>query len=102
MQENQQIIRQLCLHYLLKEKKISSGGPGGALDPVANFHIGNGALIYRLNSFAMHTEGSESSKTAAESFGLMVNYKYSLEDLLENSQLYKMDGTIPTDPLLFK
>ena len=46
------------------------------LDPVARFHLGNGARIERINWFA-----DPSSKGVKQSFGLMVNYLYDLKRL---------------------
>ncbi|KAI8866169.1 malonyl-CoA decarboxylase, partial [Ramicandelaber brevisporus] len=42
-----------------------------ALDPVANFHLRNGACIRRINWL-----GDTSTKGLNESFGMMVNYQY--------------------------
>jgi malonyl-CoA decarboxylase len=52
---------------------------GQALDPVARFHLGNGARIERLNWRA-----DDSAKGIAESLGLMVNYQYQLDELNDN------------------
>jgi malonyl-CoA decarboxylase len=46
------------------------------LDPVARFHLGNGARIERINWFA-----DPSSKGVKQSYGLMVNYLYDLKRL---------------------
>src|SRR6476619_1714474 len=43
---------------------------GGALDPVARFHLGNGARLEQLNPL-----GDLSEKGLAQSHGLMVNYQ---------------------------
>lgn len=42
-------------------------------DPVANFHLGNGARVERLNYLA-----NRSARGLRESWGLMVNYVYDL------------------------
>ena len=44
------------------------------LDPVARFHLGNGARIERINFFA-----DPSPKGIRQSHGLMVNYLYDLK-----------------------
>jgi malonyl-CoA decarboxylase len=49
------------------------------LDPVARFHLGNGARIERINWAA-----DRSSKGLAQSAGLMVNYLYELDALDDN------------------
>lgn len=49
---------------------------GEPLDPVARFHLGNGARIERI-----HWGGDPSAKGNKQSFGLMVNYLYDLRRL---------------------
>jgi malonyl-CoA decarboxylase len=44
------------------------------LDPVARFHLGNGARIERINFYA-----DPSPKGLRQSHGLMVNYVYDLK-----------------------
>ena len=56
---------------------------GHALDPVARFHLGNGARLDRINWMA---DGS--SKGLAQSFGMMVNYVYELGDVERNHEEY--------------
>ncbi|ARP87259.1 malonyl-CoA decarboxylase domain-containing protein [Bordetella genomosp. 9] len=55
---------------------MKSGAP---LDPVARFHLGNGARIERINWAA-----DRSAKGLAQSAGLMVNYLYELDALDDN------------------
>ncbi|KAI9091770.1 malonyl-CoA decarboxylase-domain-containing protein [Phlyctochytrium arcticum] len=78
------ILMRLCARYLLLEKKRSS-----ALDPVANFHIRNGACLQRLN-----WHGDTSEKGISQSYGIMVNYNYVLSRIESNNQLYLLDGTV--------
>ena len=49
---------------------------GKPIDPVARFHLGNGARIERI-----HWGGDPSAKGNKQSFGLMVNYLYDLRRL---------------------
>lgn len=56
---------------------------GQALDPVARFHLGNGARLERVNWGA-----DMSPKGIAQSFGLMVNYVYDLGDVEKNHEEY--------------
>lgn len=49
---------------------------GKPVDPVARFHLGNGARIERLN-----WAGDPSAKGLKQSYGLMVNYLYDLKRL---------------------
>lgn len=55
---------------------------GQATDPVARFHLGNGARIERLNWL-----GDPSSKGLKQSYGLMVNYLYDLKRLDRNRKM---------------
>ncbi|KAJ3218975.1 hypothetical protein HDU67_003339 [Dinochytrium kinnereticum] len=79
------IMLRLCSRYLLLEKKRSF-----SLDPVANFHVRNGACVHRLNWM-----GDISAKGMEQSFGIMVNYVYVLPIIEKNNQQYLLDGTIP-------
>jgi malonyl-CoA decarboxylase len=56
---------------------------GHAADPVARFHLGNGARLERVNWAA-----DTSAKGTAQSFGLMVNYVYDLDDVERNHEEY--------------
>ena len=56
---------------LLKAMRAKSGGK--PLDPLARFHLGNGARLERLNFL-----GDTSAKSMREAAGLMVNYLYEL------------------------
>lgn len=62
---------------------------GYALNPVAHFHLTNGASLWRLNW------GGDVSKNGLErSYGLMVNYRYDLPDISANSLEYTLKGTV--------
>ncbi len=65
------MLLQSAAHYL---QEMDKGGL--PLDPVARFHLGNGARIERLNWMA-----DDSAKGARQSYGLMVNYLYDLKRL---------------------
>lgn len=60
---------RLAAHYLL-EAKTSDGMP---VDPVARFHLGNGAQVH-----AVHAKADLSDTGLAQSGGAMVNYHYDL------------------------
>jgi len=68
-------LRQLLLsaaaQYLGRE--MQEGKPS---DPVARFHLGNGARVERLN-----WAGDPSAKGVKQSYGVMVNYLYDLRRL---------------------
>ncbi|XP_019490484.1 PREDICTED: malonyl-CoA decarboxylase, mitochondrial [Hipposideros armiger] len=71
-------LMRLCAWYLYGEKHR-----GYALNPVANFHLQNGAVLWRINWMA-----DVSLKGVTSSCGLMVNYRYYLEDTATNSIAY--------------
>ncbi|MGE3149028.1 MAG: malonyl-CoA decarboxylase [Pseudorhodoplanes sp.] len=60
-------------------------------DAVARFHLGNGARLEQLNWL-----GDGSEKGIAQSFGLMVNYQYDLEDIEKNHEAYAENCKIVT------
>jgi malonyl-CoA decarboxylase len=53
------------------------------LDPVARFHLGNGARLERINWLA-----DTSAKGLRQSLGMMVNYVYALDDVEKNHESY--------------
>ena len=75
---------KLCAHYLLVEK---SGRL--ARDPVARFHLGNGARLHRL-----HWAADLSEKGKRQSAGMMVNYLYDLDRIEINHEEYFDQGVI--------
>ncbi|WP_232631239.1 malonyl-CoA decarboxylase [Methylobacterium sp. Leaf118] len=64
---------------------------GRPLDPVARFHLGNGARLERLNFL-----GDISKKGLGQSYGLMVNYLYDLSAIEKNHETYANLGTVST------
>ena len=75
---------RLCAHYLVNEKS-------GELprDPVARFHLGNGARLHRI-----HGSADLSSKGREQSAGIMVNYLYDLDKIEEYHEAYFDEGEI--------
>lgn len=67
-----------CAWYLYKEKRRSY-----ALNNVANFHLRNGAVMWRINWMA-----DSSPRGVANSCGIMVNYRYYLNECENNSRNY--------------
>jgi malonyl-CoA decarboxylase len=59
------------------------------VDPVARFHLGNGARLERINWLA-----DPSPKGIAQSFGVMVNYLYDLDDIEKNHEAYAESRTV--------
>jgi len=64
---------------------------GRARDPVAQFHLSNGARMERLNWAA-----DASAKGLAQSCGVMVNYLYRLSDIEANHEAYTGQGKVAT------
>ncbi len=79
------VLMAACAHYLLLAKKPS----GMPVDPVARFHLGNGARLEQINWL-----GDVSEKGMRESCGLMVNYQYVLKDIERNHEALVNQGAI--------
>jgi malonyl-CoA decarboxylase len=71
----------LCAQYLVRARRGGSGGE--PLDPVARFHLSNGAVLERLNWL-----GDTSATGMQRSCGIMVNYVYRLAEVEHNHELY--------------
>lgn len=85
VEELKPVILTVAAHYFLAARNVN----GRPIDPVARFHLGNGARLERLNWC-----GDVSPKGMAESHGLMVNYLYELRDIERNHETYANSGTI--------
>ncbi|QNP59564.1 malonyl-CoA decarboxylase [Paenacidovorax monticola] len=79
-----QVLLQCAAHYLGRE--LQEGKP---VDPVARFHLGNGARVERLN-----WAGDPSNKGLKQSFGLMVNYLYDLKRI-DKHRTQLAQGKVP-------
>ena len=66
-------------------------------DPVARFHLGNGAILERINF-----SSDISEKGLEQSLGYMVNYLYNLEEVELNHEKYVVDKKINTSKSLEK
>jgi malonyl-CoA decarboxylase len=78
-------LTRLCAFYL-----SATRAPGRSLDPVSRFHLTNGARIEHVNWM-----GDTSPKGMAQSLGFMVNYRYILDDIEENHELYRAGERVP-------
>jgi malonyl-CoA decarboxylase len=75
---------------LAAEYFLAAKGPGGKpVDPVARFHLGNGARLERLNWL-----GDTSAKGLREAHGLMVNYLYDLRFIEANHEAFANEGAV--------
>ena len=77
-------ITTLCAYYLLRAKRGAH-----PLDPVARFHLANGARLERLNWM-----GDRSVAGIRQSLGLTVNYVYRLRDVERNHESYAKTGKV--------
>jgi malonyl-CoA decarboxylase len=74
----------LCARYLTTTKD------GRAIDPVANFHLSNGAMIQRINWLA------DPSDTGRErSAGLMANYLYEPDQIAARAEAFVTQSVVP-------
>ncbi len=78
-------IREFTARYLAQEKR-SDGQP---LDPVARFHLGNGALVHDV-----HANADLSSNGLRQSSGAMVNYLYDLRTVEQNHEDFVSGKTV--------
>ncbi|MEK9924297.1 MAG: malonyl-CoA decarboxylase family protein [Alphaproteobacteria bacterium] len=78
-----------ALQYLTKSDR-ADGLPN---DPVARFHLGNGAFLEQLNF-----GGDRSAKGVAQAGGLMVNYLYDLDVVEKNHEEFNKTKTVPVSP----
>ncbi len=76
---------RLCATYLTSHRENGLR----ALDPVAHFHLSNGARLERLNWMA-----DPSEKAIAQSAGIMTNYQYRLSEVENNHEAYTGEGRI--------
>lgn len=75
----------LAAHYFL----VAKSADARPVDPVARFHLGNGARLERINWL-----GDISEKGLREAHGLMVNYRYEPADIERNHETYAQDGFV--------
>jgi len=88
------VLIRLCARYVLAE---AGRNPKRARDPVAHFHLSNGARLERIN-----LRGDTSDKGFRESLGLMVNYLYDPEKIETNHEAYAGEGRRAATPSLRK
>jgi malonyl-CoA decarboxylase len=74
----------LCASYLLRAKQGTEPA-----DPVARFHLANGARLERINWL-----GDTSAAGMRRSAGITVNYVYGLAELERNHEAYSREGRI--------
>lgn len=77
--------RALAAHYLISEKT----NVVRPRDPVARFHLGNGALVHQV-----HAAADVSENGVRQSGGVMVNYLYDLERVSDNHEAFVARGVV--------
>lgn len=93
IQKSEAILNENILKYFFISNRIDNL-PN---DPVARFHIGNGAILERINFLS-----DTSEKGLEQSLGFMVNYLYNLEEVEMNHEKYVVDKKINTSKSLEK
>ena len=76
-------VMKLCARYLTDS----------ATDPVARFHLGNGARLERIN-----WRGNIAARGLEESAGIMVNYLYDPDTIEANHEAFARAGTVARGP----
>jgi malonyl-CoA decarboxylase len=82
-------VRAAASEYLLTARSKR----GTPRDPVARFHLGNGAQIH-----AVHGSADISDNGLRQSAGAMVNYEYDLERIEQNHERFVQHGEIALSP----
>ena len=77
-------LQRLALCYLAGVKRQRH-----AYDPVAHFHLSNGARLERINTFA-----NMSAYGLHQSYGCMVNYRYDNASIVANHEAYVNQAAI--------
>jgi malonyl-CoA decarboxylase len=72
-------LSSLCAFYLVH--RTATDAPDA--DPVGRFHLNNGARLQRINA-----AGDVSRKGLRQSFGMMVNYLYDLDEIEANHEKF--------------
>ncbi len=75
----------LAAHYLT----VARDEKGRVTDPVARFHLGNGARLEQIDFGA-----DPSERGIKQSLGLMVNYRYVLPDVEKNHEAFVGEGKV--------
>lgn len=79
------VLLSAAAHYFLRARSRN----GKPIDPVARFHLGNGARLERIDWL-----GDPSPKGLQQAHGLMVNYLYDLKHIERNHEAFVEDGMV--------
>lgn len=79
------VLTSAMAEYLLRARD----GKGRPLDPVARFHLNNGARLERMNWL-----GDVSGKGLQQAAGFMVNYLYDVSQIERNHEAFAREGRV--------
>ena len=85
-------LSRLAARYLLNERRGDC-----AHDRVAHFHLTNGARVERINWL-----GDTSNSGLRQAAGMMVNYRYKLDEIEKNHETYSGSGHVAAAPAVEK
>ena len=83
-----QDLRAMAASYLLNAKRKD----GSPIDPVARFHLTNGAKVHNI-----HANADLSPNGIAQSSGVMVNYRYELSEVEKNHENFAYQSIVAAD-----
>jgi malonyl-CoA decarboxylase len=81
-------LRAIAASYLLNAKRKD----GSPIDPVARFHLTNGAKVHNI-----HANADLSPNGIAQSSGVMVNYRYELSEVEKNHENFAYQSIVAAD-----
>ncbi|MCF3642093.1 malonyl-CoA decarboxylase [Rhizobium sp. TRM95111] len=87
----QPVMTAAAAWYFLKARAAN----GRVIDPVARFHLGNGARLERINFLA-----DRAPRAMRQAHGLMVNYLYKLDDIETNHEAFAGRNEVVTTPAI--
>jgi len=79
------VLSALAAHFFL----IARTRAGRPIDPVARFHLGNGARLERIDPL-----GDLSERAIERAYGLMVNYRYVPEEIERHHEAFAHSGEV--------
>lgn len=83
-------LRRLCATYLVHARTVRGArGVPRPVDPVARFHLGNGARLEHV-----HARADLSPRGTAQAAGMMVNYLYDLDSIERHHEAYAERGEV--------
>ncbi|MFJ2738314.1 malonyl-CoA decarboxylase domain-containing protein [Streptomyces sp. NPDC087440] len=90
--ENPERVRAQLLPVLARYIAVERRADGRPLDPVARFHLGNGAAAWQLDWPA-----NDSTEAWRQSYGAMINYRYDPALLERRHEDFVRHGTVALD-----